>query len=80
MEADISKKAIAKSQHEATGASFRVVAETKGLGNRMWGSREKNSRPTPEVWRLGDLILNLKSSLHALKLFPEQEYSLSQGY
>lgn len=41
MEAETSKKVVAKSQHEATGASFRVVAgKPKGLRNRRWGPRE----------------------------------------
>lgn len=42
MEAETSKKAIAKSQHEATGASFRVAGgKPKGLGNRMWDSETR---------------------------------------
>lgn len=50
MEAETSKKAIAKSQHEATGASLRVVAgKPKGLGNRMWGSRERADSQSLEI-------------------------------
>lgn len=75
------RKTTAKSQHEATGASFRVVAgKPKGLGKGCGDPGRRMRGWLPQSGDSATWFSIPNSSLDALQVFQKTRIFLSEGY